>query len=86
MTRKTQTLKKVKSQKKSKSQLCITRKVLKHKGGRGYGFYNAVEEVTNTLPRKLSNRKVRVSGQIPKAVGDKGGKILANLFKRKGIL
>lgn len=33
MTRKTQTLKKVKSQKKSKSQLHKTRKVRKHKGG-----------------------------------------------------
>ena len=55
MTRKTQTLKKVKSQNKSKSQLRKTRKVLKHRGG--IRWRGAVKAISRGGPRtkRLSN-------------------------------
>ena len=69
MTRKTQTLKKVKSQKKSKSQLHKTRKVLKHKVG---GF--------NPKSAMMAYRqRVTVPSIVSSLTGPKFGKTMHNL-------
>ena len=83
MTRKTQTLKKVKSQKKSKLQLHRTKKVRKHNGVGGGPLDWLKKRAASTGPPTVPITPVKIPVKLPKI--EFGSKVREKLVTHKRL-